>query len=269
MSLPESRLLAVFFDWAGTTIDHGSRAPVEVFVEVFRRAGVEITAAEARVPMGMAKREHIAAILALPRVAEAWASHKGRAASHDDVSRLYEDFLPLQREVLARHCDVIEGVPAVVAECRRRGMKIGSSTGYTRALMDVVAPIARQGGYEPDAILCADDTPQGRPAPWMNFRLAERLGVFPMSRVVVVDDTEPGILAARNAGAWAVAVTRTGNSIGLSTGELAAADPEALVARLREAAQMFRDAGAHAVIESVADLIPVLDRIEAGADPGP
>jgi phosphonoacetaldehyde hydrolase len=261
---PDPRLLAVFFDWAGTTIDHGSRAPVEVFVEVFRRAGVEITAAEARVPMGMAKREHIAAIIVMPRVAGAWAARLGRAATDEDVERLYVEFLPLQREVLARHCDVIAGVPEVVAECRRRGLKIGSSTGYTRALMDVVAPLARQGGYAPDAILCADDVPRGRPAPWLNFRIAERLEVFPMSRVVVVDDTVPGIEAARNAGAWAVAVTRTGNSLGLSAGELAGVDPEELETRLQAASLMFRRVGAHAVIESVADLIPVLDRIEAG-----
>ena len=28
---------AVVFDWAGTTVDYGSRAPVAAFAEVFRR----------------------------------------------------------------------------------------------------------------------------------------------------------------------------------------------------------------------------------------
>ena len=65
---------AVLFDWAGTTVDYGSRALVEAFVEAFRRSGIELTAAEARGPMGRAKRDHIAAIFALPRVVEAWAS---------------------------------------------------------------------------------------------------------------------------------------------------------------------------------------------------
>ena len=252
---------AILFDWAGTTIDHGSRAPVEVFVEVFQRAGVPITTAEARGPMGMAKREHIAAILAQPRVAEAWQSRFGQAATEADIDRLYADFLPLQRDVLARHSEVIPGVPEVVAECRRRGIRIGSTTGYTRALMDVVAPIARLGGFEPEVILCADDTPQGRPAPWMIFRAAEALGVYPMNRILVVDDTVPGIEAGREAGARTVAVTRTGNALGLSLNELAQLDPADLSSRLHFATATFQAAGAHAIIESVADLFPVLDRL--------
>lgn len=263
---------AILFDWAGTTIDHGSRAPVEVFVEVFRRAEVPISIDEARGPMGMAKREHIAAILAVPRVARAWQSRFGQPATEADIDRLYADFLPLQKEVLAKHCDVIPGVPEVVAECRRRGIRIGSSTGYTRALMEVVAPIARAQGFDPEVILCADDTPKGRPAPWMIFRAAEALDVYPMSRIVVVDDTVPGIEAGRNAGALTVAVTRTGNALGLSLDELAQVAPSDLASRLNSAEATFRNAGAHAVIESVADLLPKIDnfiRLGEGKLPQP
>ena len=210
MSRNPPLIRAILFDWAGTTVDHGSRAPVEVFLEVFRRAGVEVSAAEVRGPMGRAKRDHIEALLALPRVAEAWYATHGRLPGPADVDRLYADFLPLQGAVLKRHGDVIAGVPEVVAECRSRGIKIGATTGYTRALMEVAAPLARAGGFEPDVIVCADDVPRGRPAPWMIFRAAERLDVYPMSDVVVVDDTPVGIEAGLNAGAWTVAVTRTG-----------------------------------------------------------
>ncbi len=257
------RIRAVIFDWAGTTIDHGSRAPVEVFTEVFRRSGVELTAAEARGPMGRAKREHIAALFALPRVASAWRSRHGRGPADEDVERLYAEFLPLQAQVLARHCDVIAGVPGVVDELRRRGVKVGSTTGYTRALMDVVAPLARAGGFDPEVIICSDDVPRGRPAPWMVFRAAERLDVYPISGVVVVDDTPVGIEAGRNAGAATVAVTRTGNSLGMSREEVARCEAGALADRLRAADAEFRRAGADAVIESVADLLPALDGLGA------
>jgi phosphonoacetaldehyde hydrolase len=252
---------AVIFDWAGTTIDHGSRAPVEVFVEVFRRAGIEVSAAEARGPMGRAKREHLAALFALPRVESAWRARYRRGPTDDDVDRLYAEFLPLQEQVLAAHCDVIAGVPEVVAELRRRGVKVGSTTGYTRALMDVVAPLARAGGFDPEVVVCADDVRRGRPAPWMVFRAAERLDVYPMSDVVVVDDTPVGIEAGRNAGALTVAVTRTGNSLGMSREEVARCDAGVLAARLRAADAEFRRAGADAVIESVADLLPVLSEL--------
>jgi phosphonoacetaldehyde hydrolase len=263
MSRTRPRIRAILFDWAGTTVDHGSRAPVEVFLEVFRRAGVEISAAEARGPMGRAKRDHIEALLSLPRVAAAWQTTHGGPHGPADIDRLYANFLPLQEAVLVRHGDVIPGVPGVVTECRKRGIKIGATTGYTRALMDVAAPLARTGGYAPDVIICADDVPRGRPAPWMVFHAAERLDVYPMSDVVVVDDTPVGIEAGLNAGAWTVAVTRTGNCLGLSVEELAAADRAELAARVKAAAEDFRRAGAHHVIETVADLLPVLDEIES------
>ncbi|CAN5889076.1 phosphonoacetaldehyde hydrolase [soil metagenome] len=252
---------ALIFDWAGTTIDHGSRAPVEVFVEVFRRQGIDLTTAEARGPMGMSKREHIAALLNLPRVVEAWRTSKGKDPAEADINRLYDDFLPLQRETIARHSQVIAGVPEVIAECRRRGLKIGSTTGYTHSLMEVAAPIAREQGFNPDVIVCSDDVPKGRPAPWMIFRAAEQLGVYPMSTVVVVDDTLVGIEAGWNAGAWTVGVTRTGNALGLSEADLAQLDEADRQTRLAAATAHFREAGAHQVIESVADLLPVLDTL--------
>src|SRR5262249_32353194 len=146
---------AVILDWAGTTVDYGSRAPAEVFVEIFHRKGIEITVAEARGPMGMAKRDHLASIAALPRVAELWRERYRRPADESDIEGMYEEFLPLQKQKLIEGSDVIPGVPEAVAECRRLGLKIGSSTGYTRELMEVVAPIAARGGYTPDVIITA------------------------------------------------------------------------------------------------------------------
>lgn len=260
-----SRLQAVLFDWAGTTVDYGSRAPAEVFVEVFRQSGVAITAAEARGPMGRAKRDHLATIATLPRVAQLWNEVHGRPPDDADIDRMYVEFLPLQKLALEFHSDVIPGVPEVVAECRRRGLKIGSSTGYTRELMELVIPAARRGGYEADVVICAEDVPAGRPAPWMNFRAAEKLNVYPMSAIVVVDDTPVGIAAGKNAGAWTVAVTKTGNSVGCSEAELDLIPAAELASRLRAASEAFLSAGADFVIEGVADLLPVLDRIDAQA----
>ena len=58
-----NRITAVILDWAGTTVDFGSFAPTQIFVEAFRRAfDVEITLAEARVPMGLGKWQHIEAL---------------------------------------------------------------------------------------------------------------------------------------------------------------------------------------------------------------
>ena len=63
---------AIVFDWAGTTIDFGSCAPAAVFQQVFRQRGIDISIEQAREPMGMAKREHIAAIANMRPVQDAW-----------------------------------------------------------------------------------------------------------------------------------------------------------------------------------------------------
>lgn len=245
---------AILLDWAGTTVDYGSRAPTSVFIRIFRRRGVDITVPEARGPMGMAKREHIATVLALPRVTAEWTKVHGQPPGDGDVQAMYDEFLPLQKETLAAGSDLIPGVVDAINTCRQMGLKIGSSTGYTRALMEVVAPIAAAGGYVPDCILCADDTPQGRPAPWMNFHAAEQLNVYPMSDILVVDDTPVGIAAGLNAGCPTVAVSQTGNALGLSQAEVEALPPAELNARLAAIEKDFRAQGAYYVLRSVAEL---------------
>ena len=247
----------MIFDWAGTTVDHGSRAPILALVELFRRRDIDMDLAAAREPMGLAKRDHIRALAQSPMVARAWQLRYGKTCDEADVDALYEEFLPLQERVLRDHGDVIAGVPQMVAECRAMGLKIGSTTGYTRALMEIVSAAARPHGYVPDCVVGADDTRRGRPAPFLLFEAAHRLDVYPMSTLVAVDDTTVGIEAGRNAGCWTIGVTRTGNLVGLSAAEVAAL-PEETSRRCTVAADRLRSAGAHAVVESAADILPIL-----------
>ncbi len=255
------QIQAVLFDWAGTTVDYGSRAPVKVFLEIFHTLGIDITESEARGPMGQAKREHIASVLAVPRVAALWREKFGVSPESADVDRLYANFLPLQLSVLSKGSDVIPGIPELIAELRRRGLKIGSSTGYTRALMEAVIPAAREQDYAPDVVVCSDEVYAGRPMPWQNFRACEALGVYPPTAVLVVDDTPIGIQAARNAGMWAVGVTMTGNGLGLSQSDAESLTDADLNRRLNQLDEEYRSAGAHFVLRSAVDLVPVLDEI--------
>jgi phosphonoacetaldehyde hydrolase len=260
--LPQGqKFRAVLFDWAGTTVDYGSRAPTQVFLEIFRRRGVEITVEEARGPMGMAKRDHIASVLFLERVRDLWTKLHRRVPDDADVQAMYDEFLPLQKETLARGSELIPGVVEAVNQCRKLGLKVGSTTGYTRALMEVVAPLAARDGYAPDCILCADDAAAGRPAPWLNFRAAEQLGVYPMSEILIVDDTFVGIEAGKNAGCVTVAVSQTGNELGLSLAEVEALPPARLDAHLDAIARRFLSVRADYVIRSVAELPELIQRL--------
>jgi len=257
------RLRAVIFDWAGTVIDHGSFAPVVALVEAFRSNGIEITVEQARRPMGLFKRDHIRTILAEPEVADQWRRGHGGAPSTDHyVDLLYAAFAPIQDALIAKYAQLIDGVPELVTELRRRGYRIGSTTGYPRATAELAAAAARDQGYEPDAMVCADEVPAGRPEPWMLFRNLEALRVFPPAAAVKVGDTDVDIDEARNAGCWAIGVTRTGNALARTADEVREMDAAERTRLIADSARRLRERGAHAVVESVADLLPRLDDIE-------
>ena len=239
-------------------IDFGSCAPAAVFQQIFQRQGVEITARQAREPMGMAKRDHILTITQMEDVNERWIQKFGQPANDNDVDRMYQEFLPLQKEVLADHCDLIPGAAETFAWCREQGLRVGSSTGYTRELMEVVKPIAKVAGYEPEIVLCAEDAPQGRPAPWLIFECAKQWGIYPMKRIVKVDDTVVGIQAGINAGCWTVGVAISGNLAGMSLEEWNALDESDQAVVRKNAREDLLTAGAHLVIDSVAEMPSVV-----------
>lgn len=256
------QLKAVVFDWAGTTVDHGSRAPMGAFVEVFSQFKVSITIEEARRPMGLPKRDHIKALLSQPGVAQRWTEVHGAAPTERDIDRVYEVFVPLNAKVVADYGALIPGVLETVRTLRERGLRIGSTTGYTRDIMERLLPVAASQGFAPDNLVCAGDLTLGRPTPHMMYKCFLDLGVWPGSAVVKVDDTTPGIAEGLAAGCWTVGVAMSGNAAGLDREELEAlSEAERSVLRRRADAELER-AGAHYVIDSVADLMPVIDRIE-------
>ena len=257
-----TRVEAVIFDWAGTTVDHGSLAPVRAVTEVFRRRGISVSDADARRDMGIFKRDHIASILAMPHVASQWRDTPRAQRADDDVNALFADFLPVQLEILEEYSGVIKGVATAVARLRGRGLRIGSTTGYTRPMLDVLVERARPQGYEPDVALCPDDVGGGRPLPWMCLRIALSFRVSATAAVVKIGDTVSDIDEARNAGMWSVGVAATGNEIGLTATELAALSSGDRERRLAAAREHLKAAGAHYVIDSVAAIGSVIDAID-------
>ena len=118
---------------------------------------------------------------------------------------------------------------------RARGMTIGSTTGYPRAVMAVVARAAAAQGYVPDCVVCAEDTPKGRPGPFPALKALIDMAVSPVEAVVKIGDTVVDVEEGLNGGMWSIGITVTGNEVGLSLEEWQAL-PEAEQARLRAAA---------------------------------
>lgn len=254
-------LKAIILDWAGTTMDYGCYAPAVVFVEVYKRQGVPITMEEARAPMGAHKKVHIRKISQMESVAQRWEEVHGRKPNEGDVEAMFQDFVPRQLDCLADYADLIPGTVEAVEAFRRQGLKVGSTTGYIREMMELLLGEAKQRGYEPDSSVCASDVPAGRPEPWMCLQNALHLRVYPMEAVVKVDDTLPGIDEGLNAGMWTIGLAKTGNEIGLNQEEIEALEPEVLQAKLDRAYKRMHQAGAHYVVDGIWDVPAALDDI--------
>jgi phosphonoacetaldehyde hydrolase len=253
---------AVILDWAGTTVDFGSLAPVAALQRVFEANGVAVTAAEVREHMGVLKKDQIRAICAGERVAKAWTSQHGEPPAEPDVERIFREFLPQQAAILVEFSELIPGVADTVATWRAAGLRIGSTTGYTRALLDVVIPAAAAQGYSPDASATPDEVGGGRPKPFMCYRNAILTGAYPLWHCVKIGDTPSDIGEGCNAGMWTIAITATGNEIGLSRCEWETLPPEVRSEREEEAARRLTGAGAHFTAPSLAQCAPILEEIE-------
>ena len=257
------KLQAAILDWAGTTVDYGSFSPIRAMQQVFRLRGITVSDDEVRRDMGLLKKDHIRALLRLARVAEAWRQLFGREVAESDVEQLYREFQPVQLARLEQDSDVIPGVAEALERMRRRGLKIGSTTGYTRPMLEILLKKAATQGYEPDCSLVPDDVGGGRPLPWMCYEIAVQLKVFPLESFVKVGDTVADTEEGLNAGMWTVGVVRTGNMVGLTQAQFAALSPAEQETRLQTGRERLREAGTHYVIDSVSDFDPIFDEIDA------
>lgn len=251
---------AVIFDWAGTTVDYGCFAPVQAFQDVFAEFGVEPTLEETRKPMGMLKIDHIRTMLKMERIAGEWEKAHGRRPQDDDAQRMYPLFEGKLFAILDRFAEPKPGVLEAVAELREMGVKIGSTTGYTTAMMDIVAPQAVKMGYAPDSMVTPDETGNvGRPFPYMVFKNMENLGVASVDDVVKVGDTVSDIKEGKAAGVFTVGVIEGSSEAGLTQEEFDALDECAREELCACVEATFRENGADAVIRTMAEL-PALVR---------
>ena len=254
---------AVIFDWAGTMVDFGCMAPVDALIEAFAAQDVAISAADARRDMGRAKHDHVMAILEAPGVAGAWLSAKGAPPSPADGDVIYQALEPLMEAAATRCAKLIPGGAAVAARLSALGVRIGSGTGYTRQMMSGILPRAAAQGYTPEVVVCAGETPSGRPAPLMTWKALIALDAWPAQACVKIDDATVGIEEGRLAGCWTIGLAGSGNGVGLNLEDYRAlAEPDRR-GRVAAAAEQLKSAGADYVIETIADIMPVFESIAA------
>ena len=256
---------AVILDWSGTTADAYVIAPAVVFFEVFKKHGVEISMIEARGPMGLRKDLHIKSLTELPDIRERWKAVHGKYPDQGDVDAMFADFVPMQLDCLRQYTTLLPGVVATVQTLQSRGIKIGSTTGFIRSMVDVLEADAKTQGYVPDASVAGDEVVHGaRPKPFMLYRNLDLLDVHPIQSVIKVDDTISGVGEALEGGCWGVGIARYSNYMNINTiAEAEAMSAEEFQRRLEITRDILRKSGAHYVIDELSELIGVVDDVNA------
>jgi phosphonoacetaldehyde hydrolase len=239
-------------------VDFGSFAPTQIFVEAFAEFGVQVSIDEARGPMGMGKWDHIRTLCNQPQVAERYRQAFGRTPTDDDVTAIYKRFMPLQIEKIAEHSALIPGALDTIATLRAQNIKIGSCSGYPKQVMDKVVALAARNGYVADHVVATDEVPNGRPWPAQALANVIALGIDDVAACVKVDDTVPGILEGRRAGMWTVALTCSGNALGLTYAQFRALDAATLASERRRIEAMFEGSRPHYLIDTITDLPAVI-----------
>ena len=257
------KVKGMVLDWSGTTADAYVLAPAVVFFEVFKKHGVEISMEEARGPMGLRKDLHIKALTKMPEICERWKQIKGKEPDQGDVDTLFEDFVPMQLDCLRKYTTLLPGVADVVQRLQNQGIKIGSTTGFVRSMVDILEEDAKKQGYVPDASVAGDEVEHGaRPKPFMVYKNLDMMDVHPIQSVVKVDDTVSGVGEALEAGCWGVGVARYSNYMNVNSLEEAdALSDHEIQVRLEKTREILRQSGAHYVIDSLADIEPVIEDI--------
>ena len=257
------KVKALVLDWSGTVADAYVLAPAVVFTEVFKKHGVEISMFEARGPMGLRKDLHIKALTEVPELRHRWKEIKGKDPDQGDVDAMFEDFVPMQLDCLRQYTDLLPGVAEVIQRLQKQGIKIGSTTGFVRSMVDILEEDAKKQGYVPDASVAGDEVEHGaRPKPFMVYKNLDMMDVHPIQSVIKVDDTVSGIGEALEAGCWGVGVSLYSNYMDVdSLADAESLSDEEMARRLDHTNEILQKAGAHYVIDSLADIEPVIEDV--------
>jgi phosphonoacetaldehyde hydrolase len=259
------KVKGLVLDWSGTTADIYVLAPAVVFVEVFKKHGVEISMAEARGPMGLRKDLHIKELTLVPEIAERWKGVHGSYPDQGSVDAMFADFVPMQLACLREYTTLLPHVAEVTQKFQKDGIKIGSSTGFVRSMVDVLEEDAKKQGYTPDASVAGDEVEHGaRPKPFMVYRNLDLMDIHPIQSVVKVDDTVSGVGEALEAGCWGVGIARYSNYMDIDSFDHEKSLSEAEIQRrLAFTRETLRKAGSHYVIDTFDELPAVIEDVNA------
>lgn len=222
-----SSIELLVFDMAGTTVqDEG--LVVASFLAADDHAGLSATAEDraamldyVQETMGQSK------IVVFRHLAK--GDEEQAQAANKEFERTYSQLVADGRS------SAMPGAEDLFAECRERGVKIALTTGFAKPTQDAILTAL---GWQDvaDVVLCPSEQLRGRPHPDMPLAAVIQTRTRSVASMLVVGDTASDVTSGLRAGA------------GLVVGVLSGAHN----------AQQLRDAGAHHVVDGVADLVRFL-----------
>jgi HAD superfamily hydrolase (TIGR01509 family) len=187
-----SQLAAVVFDFDGIIMD--SETPeFESHRRVFEQYGASLTAGEWCDQVGIWNDAQD----------ERWFGELcRRCSSAPDAGTFVAEKRRIFEEVAPR--EPMRGVRELVAALTSAGIPAAiASSSSTAWVGSAIHRVGMAGQFA--AVVTGDDVVRRKPAPDVYLEAARRLGVNP-SRVVAIEDSAPGVTAARAAGMMTVAI---------------------------------------------------------------
>jgi len=194
----------VVFDIAGTTL-HDESNVAKVLQQTIQLAGVSVTVEEVNEVMGYAKPYAIRYLLQ--------QKQDSRYSDQVFITQLHDRFVEDMKTYYATHPAVREkeGVSAVFAALKAKGIKVALDTGFDRAITNVI--LERVGWQQQgliDAVATSDQVPFGRPYPYMIYNIMEELEIRSIQSVAKAGDTISDLEEGTNAGCRYVIGVTTG-----------------------------------------------------------
>ncbi|CAJ1197337.1 phosphonoacetaldehyde hydrolase [Companilactobacillus nantensis] len=258
---------AVIFDWAGTTVDYGSLAPVIAFKKAFKDAGIELSDDDIRQDMGMAKWDHIGKILELDDVKQQWEQKYSTKPNDDDRKKIYADFQEALLRYLKESTELKSGVLKTFNYLKEYGIKVATTTGYTAEMMEIVEDKAAEAGYTPDMVVTSEDVNGlGRPSPAMIQFIMKKFNIDDPKKIIKVGDTLVDVDEGQNAGVKTVGIVEGSSLMGLSQIEFDELSIEEQISKRNDVKRKFESVNTDFVIDNIFDLVQIIEYLNESMD---
>jgi phosphonatase-like hydrolase len=177
----------VVFDMAGTTVRDDGQVPA-AFTAALAEYGVDVGTDAIRAIRGASKRDAIRRLLSEDAV-RAGTAEQAYASFRANLATRYRET-----------AQAVPGAIEVFTWLRARDIGVALNTGFDRDTTEMLVTALGWKEGVVDAVVCGDDVPQGRPAPFMIFRCMEATSTLSVARIANVGDTALDLQAGRNAG---------------------------------------------------------------------